>query len=454
MTLPRLLLVLALVPGICAAQSNAQDFRLENGLRLIVKEDHRAPTAVQQVWYRVGGVDEEVGATGVAHVLEHMMFKGTKRYKAGEFSRLVTEAGGRDNAFTSKDYTVYFQQVHKDRLPLVMQLEADRMANLILRESDFKQEIRVVMEERRWRYEDRPHALVYENWMAAAFVSHPYHWPGIGWMEDLEKMTWRDARSWYERWYAPNNATVVIVGDVDARQVLALARRYYGAVPTKAVPAKRTIAEPPQRGPRRVVVKAPAELPYLRLGYKAPALRDAAKDSEPYAIALLAEILGGSDAARLQRVLVRERRLATSVSADYDLLARGPGSLSFEAGAAPGKSAAELEAALREALGRLVADGISVDELDRAKARQVAQEVYKRDSLFAQAMELGTLESVGLSFRDVDRILERLRRVTADEVVAAAKKYMTDEGLTVAVLDPQPLASRPQRSAPPPTPHR
>jgi zinc protease len=449
----RFILLLALVPAVCSAQASPQEFKLENGIRLIVKEDHRAPTAVQQVWYRVGGIDENVGTTGVAHVLEHMMFKGTKRYKAGEFSRLVTEAGGRDNAFTAKDYTVYFQQVHKDRLPLVMQLEADRMANLILREGDFKQEIRVVMEERRWRYEDQPRALVYENWMAIAFSSHPYRWPGIGWMEDLEKMTWRDARAWYERWYAPGNATVVIVGDVDAKQVLALARRYYGAVPAKAVPAKRVVIEPLQRGPRRVTVKAPAELPYVRMGYKVPVLRDAAKDREPYALALLAEILGGSDAARLQRVLVRERRLASSVSADYDLMARGPGTLAFEAGAAPGKSAAELESALREVVARLAAEGISDEELSRAKARQVAQEVYKRDSLFAQAMELGMLESVGLSFRDPDRILERLRLVRADEVVAAAKKYITDDGVTVAVLDPQPLASKQPRRAPPPTSH-
>jgi zinc protease len=445
----RFLLLLALAPALCAAQPDTHAFKLPNGLRLLVKEDHRAPTAVQQVWYRVGGIDEDVGTTGVAHVLEHMMFKGTKRYKAGEFSRLVTEAGGRDNAFTAKDYTVYFQQVHKDRLPLVMQLEADRMANLILRESDFKQEIRVVMEERRWRYEDRPPALVYENWMAAAFESHPYRWPGIGWMEDLQKMTWRDAQDWYRRWYAPNNATVVIVGDVDAGQVLALARRYYGAVPAKAVPAKRSIVEPPQRGPRRVTVKAPAELPYLRIGYKVPALRDASADREPYALALLAEILGGSDAARLQRVLVRERRLATSVGADYDLLARGPGSLSFEAGATPGRSVTDLEVALRDTIARIASEGISDEELRRAKARQVAQQVYKRDSLFAQAMEIGTLESVGLSFRDIDRILERLGQVKADEVVAVAKKYIVDDGLTVAVLDPQPLGERAPRPAPP-----
>ena len=445
----RFLLLLALFPALCAAQTGAREFTLKNGLRLVVKEDHRAPTAVQQVWYRVGGIDEDVGTTGVAHVLEHMMFKGTERYKAGEFSRLVTEAGGRDNAFTAKDYTVYFQQVHKDRLPLVMQLEADRMANLILREGDFKQEIRVVMEERRWRYEDRPPALVYENWMAAAFDSHPYRWPGIGWMEDLEKMTWRDARDWYRRWYAPNNATVVVVGDVDAKQVYALAQRYYGPLAGKAVPAKRSVVEPPQRGPRRVTVKAPAELPYLRLGYKVPALRNATSDREPYALALLAEILGGSDAARLQRVLVRERRLATSVGADYDFFARGPATLSFEAGATPGRSVSELEAALRDTIARIAAEGISDEELRRAKARQVAQEVYKRDSLFAQAMEIGTLESVGLSYRDVERILERLGQVTAAEIVAVAKKYIVEDGATVAVLDPQPLGDRKPRPAPP-----
>jgi zinc protease len=449
----RLLALLAAFPAVCAAQASPREFKLENGLRLIVKEDHRAPTAVQQVWYRIGGMDESVGTTGVAHMLEHLMFKGTPRFKPGEFSRLIAEAGGRENAFTAKDYTVYFQQVHKDRLPLVMQLEADRMANLVLRPGDFKQEMRVVMEERRWRYEDQPRALVSENWMDAAFSSHPYRWPGIGWMEDLQRMTWRDARSWYQHWYAPNNATVVVVGDVDAKQVLELTRRYYGALGAKPLPRRKEIVEPPQRGPRRVTVKAPAELPYLRMGYKVPALRNAATDREPYALVLLSEILGGSEAARLQRVMVRERRLATDASADYDILSRGPGVLSFDAGAAPGKSAPELEAALREILAGLIAEGVSEEELRRAKARYIAHEVYKLDSLFAQAMELGELESVGLSYRDTDRILEGLRAVTADEVRAVAAKYVVDDGLTVAVLDPQPLGPSGPRPAPPPTRH-
>src|SRR5437879_5419486 len=320
-------LALTLVSG---AQASPHEFTLANGLRLIVKEDHRAPTVVHQVWYRAGSMDEAPGTTGVAHVLEHMMFKGTRRFGLGEFSRLVAEAGGRDNAFTSTDFTVYHEQVHRDRLPLAMQLEADRMANLVKRAEELARKIKVVMEERRRSYEDRPRSLLIESLLSTAFAAHPYKWPTIGWMEDLENMSWRDARDWYKHWYAPNNAIVVVVGDVVPQQVLAWARRYYGALAQKATPARKTLAEPAQRGAKRVTVKAPAELPYLRLGYKAPVLRDTAKDWEPFAISLVAELLGGSDAARLHQVLVRERRVATSISADYEMVARVPGMLYVE----------------------------------------------------------------------------------------------------------------------------
>src|SRR5712691_7399075 len=213
---------LALVSGV---QANSHEFTLPNGLRLIVKEDHRAPTVVHQVWYRVGSMDETPGTTGVAHVLEHMMFKGTRRVGPEEFSRLVAEAGGRDNAFTSTDYTVYHEQVHRDRLPFVMRLEADRMANLMIRPAEFAREIKVVMEERRLSTEDQPRALLDETLLATAFSAHPYKWPTIGWMQDLQNMDWKDAQAWYRSWYAPNNATVVVVGDVDAGQVLAWAKR-------------------------------------------------------------------------------------------------------------------------------------------------------------------------------------------------------------------------------------
>ncbi len=424
------------------ARANPYEFRLSNGLRLIVKEDHRAPTVVQQVWYRAGSMDESPGVTGVAHVLEHMMFKGTRRLGPGEFSRLIAEAGGRENAFTNTDYTVYHEQVHRDRLPLAMRLEADRMADLVVRADQFRQEIKVVMEERRLNYEDRPRSLLEENLMATAFAAHPYKWPVIGWMQDLENMTWRDALAWYRRWYAPNNAVVVIVGDVEPKQVLAWARRYYGGLAAGTLPERKPLGEPVQRGLKRVTVKAPAELPYVRLGYKVPVLRDPENDWEPFALALLREVLGGNDAARLNQALVRERRLATSTGADYDLIARGPGMLFLHAAAAQGKSAAELEAGMREVLARVASEGVSAEELARGKTARVAQQVYRRDSMFAQALEIGELESGGLSFRDADRILEKLKAVTAEQIRAVAAKYLVEDVLTAAVLDPQPLGTR------------
>src|SRR6195256_152711 len=286
---------LALASGV---QANPHEFTLPNGLRLIVKEDHRAPTVVHQVWYRAGSMDESPGTTGVAHVLGAMMFKGTRRFGLGEFSRLVAEAGGRDNAFTSTDFTVYHEQVHRDRLPLAMQLEADRMANLVIRPEDFAREIKVVMEERRRSYEDRPRSLLIETLLATAFSAHPYKWPTIGWMQDLQNMTWKDALSWYQSWYAPNNATVVVVGDVDPEQVIAWAKLYYGPLARKPIPARKPQSEPAQRGMKRVILRAPAELAYVRFGYKAPVLRNPAKDWEPFAIAVLVKVLGGNDAAR------------------------------------------------------------------------------------------------------------------------------------------------------------
>jgi zinc protease len=441
---------LALVP---AAQANPHEFSLPNGLRLIVKEDHRAPTVVHQVWYRAGSMDEAPGVTGVAHVLEHMMFKGTRRHGPGEFSRLVAEAGGRENAFTSTDFTVYHEQVHRDRLPLAMRLEADRMVNLVVRPEEFAREIKVVMEERRLSYEDRPRSLLYENLLATAFAAHPYKWPTIGWMQDLQNMSWEDAQSWYRRWYAPGNATVIVVGDVEPQQVLALARRYYGVLPRRTIPGRKALAEPAQRGPKRVTLKAAAELPYVRLGYKVPALRDPANDWEPFAISLIAQALGGSDAARFNQILVRERGLATSAEADYELISRGPGMLFLDAAAAKGRSASELEGGIREIVARVAADGLSPEELERAKVQRLSQVVFRRDSFFAQALELGELESVGLSFRDADRIAERFKAITLEQVRAAAARYLVEDGLTVAVLDPQPLNPRAAGAAAPAAKH-
>ena len=307
-------------PATAGAADVAQEFMLNNGMKVIVKEDHRAPTVAHMVWYKTGSMDEQNGTTGIAHALEHMMFKGTKSLKPGEFSQRVAALGGRENAFTSKDYTAYFQQIEKSKLEQVMRLESDRMANLIFDKDEFAREIRVVMEERRWRTEDQPIPQVYEALNAMAFTAHPYHHPIAGWMEDLKSMTVQDAKNWYDRWYAPNNAVMVVTGDVDAKQVLALAQKYYGKLSRKAVPTTRPQDEPEQRGIRRVTIKAPAENPYVVMAFKAPTLRDVEKDDESHALDVLAAILDGYDNARLNAKLVRTDKVAAEFATPWQQL--------------------------------------------------------------------------------------------------------------------------------------
>jgi zinc protease len=442
-------LIAAMAATAAGAQSAAQEHKLANGLRVIVKEDHRAPTVVHMVWYGAGSMDEVSGTSGVAHALEHLMFKGTKTVKSGEFSRRIAAAGGRENAFTNRDYTAYFQQVPKAALPQMMQLEADRMSNLLVTKAEFSREIKVVMEERRLRTEDRPRALVAEALNAEAYFVHPYRRPVIGWMNDLENMNYVDARNWYARWYVPDNAFVVVVGDVKADEVFALSQKYYGRMKARPLPERKPQFEPEQRGVRRVVVKAPAELPYLLMGWKCPVLRDVEQDWQPYALEVLAGVLDGNESARLNQSLVRNSRLASAVGAGYDATARGPGMCVLEGTPSQGRSAAELETGLRAELARLVDDGVTEDELARVKAQVVASQIFKRDSIFGQAMEIGQFETAGLSHRDIDRVLERIKAVTAEQVRAAAKQYFVDDKLTVVVLDPQPLDQAKPRPAPP-----
>ena len=412
---------------------------LPNGLKVIVKEDKRAPVVVSQVWYRAGSIDEFNGTTGVAHALEHMMFKGTKKVPAGQFSKLIAAAGGRENAFTTQDYTAFFQELDKSRLPLAMRLESDRMENLLLSEKEFSKEIKVVMEERRLRTEDQPHALLYEKMMSVAFQDSPERRPVIGWMNDLQNMTVEDARAWYHRWYAPNNATLVVVGDVSHQKVFALAKQYYGKIRPAVLPVRKPQVEPEQTGIKRIDVKAPANTPYLLMGYHAPEIRDAAKDWEPYALDVLAGVLDGNPAARLDKALTRDNPVAVSVDASYDDTGRGPGMFVIDATPSQGKTAAEVEAAIRAQLEKVVREGVTEEELKRVKAQVTASHVFQRDSMFYQAMQIGQLESVGLSYEDIDVMLKKINEVTADQVRQVAGKYFTDDNLTVAVLVPQPM---------------
>ena len=431
-----------------SALADTHEFRLDNGMKLIVKEDHRAPVAVAQVWYRAGSMDEVSGTTGVAHVLEHMMFKGTKAVPGGQFSKIIAAAGGKENAFTSSDYTAYFQQLQVTKLPVSFRLEADRMHNLIISDEEFAKEIKVVMEERRWRTDDKPQALVYEQLRAAAFNSHPYRHPVIGWMNDLENMTAEDARDWYRRWYSPSNAILVVVGAVEPQAVLKLAQEHYGNIPARVLPPRKQPAEAEQRGIKRLTVKAPAQLPYLLMGYHAPALQKPEDDWEPYALDVLSGVLDGHASARLNKSLVRERQVASEVGAGYDLVARGPSMFLLDGTPAEGKTVGDLEAALRAEVEKIKQDGVSEEELQRVKAQIVANRVYQRDSMFYQAMLIGQMETTGLPHQALDVILDKLKAVTAGQVREVARKYLIDERLTVGALDPQPLDAAKTAKAP------
>ena len=420
---------------------------LSNGMKVLVKEDHRAPVVVSQIWYKVGSSYEDNGITGVSHVLEHMMFKGTEKHGAGEFSRIIAENGGSENAFTGRDYTAYFQQLEKSRLPISFQLEADRMRNLTLPQEEFSKEVEVVMEERRLRTEDNPSALTVEQFYATAFVSSPYHNPIIGWMNDLKNLNVDDLKTWYGRWYAPNNATLVVVGDVEAQAVFELAEQYFGKLSPSEVRTLKPRPEIPQLGERSITVKAPAKLPYMLMGYKVPVVNTATEEWEPYALEMLAGILSGSGSARFPRELVREKQIAAGVTAGYDLFARQEDLFVIDATPAEGHSIEELRSAIEEQIARIKAEVVSEEELARIKAQVVAHKVYEQDSVFYQAMQMGLLETVGLGWEKLDEYPDRIRAVTAEQVQAVARKYLVDDSLTVAILEPQSLTDKSLASA-------
>lgn len=449
----RVLIVLAATLLSCIAHGKVEERVLSNGMKILVKQDRRAPVVASMVWYRAGSMDEVTGTTGVAHVLEHMMFKGTKDVPPGEFSRIIARAGGRDNAFTNKDSTVYYQQLHKSKLPLALHLEADRMANLLLAADEFSREIRVVMEERRLRTDDQPKSLVYEAFMATAYEAHPYRTPVVGWMSDLENMRVEDARAWHRMWYSPNNATLVVVGDVTAEEVFAEAEKEFGPIAARPLPLRKEQREAPQRGVRRVTVKAPAELPYVMMGWHAPSLRHVEEDWEPYALEVLAAVLDGSDAARLDRELVREARVAIAVGAGYDRVNRGPGLFVMDGTPAPGKTVQELEQALRSQVSRIVEEGVSAEELQRVKAQVTAYQVFQLDSMFAQARQIGAMDNADLPYDSIELQARKIKQVTSAQVQEVARKYLVEDGLTVGVLDPQPMGDR-KPAPPPPSEHR
>ena len=419
------------------AETKVSEHLLGNGLKVLVKEDHRSPVVVSQVWYKVGSSYEPGGITGISHMLEHMMFKGTDKHPAGEFSRIIAENGGDENAFTGQDYTAYFQTMSASKLAVSFELEADRMRHLHLLADELKKELEVVTEERRMRTDDNPQAKMAEHFIATAYSNSPYKHPIIGWPADIANYKIDDLQAWYQRWYAPNNATLVVVGDVNTQAVFDLAEHYFSGLKPSEIKPLKPQTEIEQLGVRKITVKVPAKLPSVVMGYKVPSLKTADQEPEAYALEVLAGVLDGGNSARLSKELVRGKQLAVSAAAGYSLSSRLSGLFELEATPAEGKTVWELESALKDEIAKLQIKLIDNDELQRIKAQVLAGAVYERDSGFYQAMQLGMLETVGLGWQKADEYVNKINQVTAEQVRDAARKYLLEDHLTVAYLEPQ-----------------
>lgn len=418
-------------PALQAKDGKVVERILPNGLKVLLKEEHKSPVVTFQIWYRVGARNEQLGKTGLSHVLEHMMFKGAAKYGPKQFSRTVMRNGGNDNAFTSKDYTAYFENFAADRLEIAMDLEADRMHNLMIDPKEFLSERAVVMEERRMRYEDDPTSTMVEQMMATAFAAHPYQWPVIGWMADLGNLTRDDLHRHYKTYYAPNNATVVIVGDFETAKVLPLVEKHFGSIPRgPEVPVVGAV-EPKQLGEKRVVVKREAELFSIFAGYKTPNL----KHPDSAALSVLQNILSGGKSSRIYRSLVYEQQLALYAGGDYDDVSTDPNLFYVYAGVMPGKAVGDVEAALYREIDRLKGEPVTDEELRKAKNQIEAGFIMGQDSVFYQAMLLGQFETTA-SWRLYEQYLDRIRAVKQEDISRVAAEYFTEDNRTVGILSP------------------
>ncbi|MDA0218658.1 MAG: pitrilysin family protein [Proteobacteria bacterium] len=438
--LPRLfpvLLLLVLALPARADMFGAQSFTLDNGMEVVVIPDHRAPVVTQMVWYRVGSADETAGKNGLAHFLEHLMFKGTENMPDGEFSYIVARNGGTENAFTSYDYTAYFQNVAADRLELVMELEAERMTGLVMSDEDVETERQVILEERRMRTDNNPSAILAEQVRAAQYYIHPYGWPVIGWNHEILGLTHQDVVDFYRAHYAPNNAILVIAGDVTLEEVRPLAERIYGAIPAVELTPRERAADPPQSAARRVVMEDPrAAQPSIQLSYMAPT-HVTGPSEQAYALEALAQVLSGSTTSRLYRDLVVDQGVAATAGAWYDSDAVDPSRFGFWIVPADGRTAEEAEAALRAAIADLLAEGITEVELERAKSRMAADLIYARDSVSSIARWYGASLAVGLTIEEIEAWPERIAAVTVEQVNAAARAVFVPQTEVTGVLLPQ-----------------
>lgn len=418
--------------------SGRHEYQLDNGLKIIVKEDHRAPVVMTQIWYKVGSTDEPLNKGGISHLLEHMMFKGTAKVSSDDYERLIAKFGGVNNAFTSYDYTGYYELFPANRLPLALELEADRMLNLRFDEDAFTKEHQVVMEERRQRTDDNPLAKAYESFRLLALPDSPKGESVIGPMNELQSIKLDELKDWYKTWYTPNNATLVIVGDVEPTEVLAQAKRYFGELKASKLPQRPAVRQKGFRGYQQVESEQAVQVPVLLMGYNVPSLLTvgAANEKQAYALSLAQDVLDGGLSARLESRLIREQGLLTSIGTSYDLLDRGDGLFLIQATPREGVSLDQAQQAITAEIDKLATDPIAPDEISRAKTNTVTSLVYAQDSMEGQARMIGSLQTIGLDDRLLASLPAKLDSVSVTDIKAASKQYLVKNNLTVMYIIP------------------
>jgi zinc protease len=421
--------------SMCWAE-DIHEYHLKNGLTVLVEEDHRAPIVISEIWYKVGSSYEPNGITGISHALEHMMFRGTKKFGPGVLEKIVSENGGKQNAFTDSDFTAYYQKFSADKLAISFELEADRMRNLLLRPQDFLKEIQVVMEERRMRVDDNPQEILLERLNAAAFVASPYHHPVIGWKNDLQNMTVEDLRKWYETWYAPNNAILVVVGDVKPNLVYQLAQTYFSNLKSITLPKIKPEKDLPPLGEKRLIIHTPAQLPWLVMAYPVPVIKQGLNSQDPYVLHLIATLLSGGNSARFAKNLVRDQQIAADANAFYNPINRLDSLFLLQATPTSGHSLSELESSLLKQIKQIQTFSVNTEELARAKAQIAAEKIYREDSITAKANELGSLAAINLPWQIERDYLKHINAITPRQIQAVANKYLLASHLTIAYLLP------------------
>jgi len=438
------IVVICLSLGINFSYASVEEFVLENGLKVVVSTNKAAPIITTQLWYKVGSSYELGGKTGISHALEHMMFKGSSKLKAGEASQILSKFGISENAYTSYDYTVYHQFLSKRYIDLVLEIEADRMASLSLPSNEFISELEVIKEERRLRTDNKPIAKAYEQFLASAHIASAYRSPVIGWMEDIERLDIRDLRTWYKSWYAPNNATLVIVGNITAKEVKPSVQKWFGKIPSKDLPAAPTPLEIKVPYERRLHLLTSDKVPKIFLGFNVPSLKTAMFKKDAYALMMVSAILDSGVSSRLQRDLVRKGELVSSISADYDFYNRGDGLFVFRAtpNIQKHKTLEQVEDALWQQIADLKSNTISFSELNRVRTQLVTSMIYDRDSIGLQAQMIGMFESIGLSWRDLQQVQDELKTVTPADIKNVVIRYLVKSRSTTALVFPKEGSSR------------